>query len=413
MLKIVLSLLIAATIVKSAGALELVKYDRPCLDHGDPGNPLRQTIVILDEGLVGRGPNADKDNLRWKRVLLEIADAIQAQPSSNLMPHERLSLYLWRADGSELTPVFLGCSPNISEQQRLSEEKGTSFISWALTGGPSKTIENSKEGFRNAMADAIAQIDRLKPNRPGSPAAMVQALSNASRLVDLNDGLPRIVFISPFLITGETKWRSTAEAMNAGFDLGTQAQLDLRRAEVYAVVLRSPSNDYLRSFISAFLLKSRGLLADWRTDGAPQFLPPPRVAKVFGGAVQIGDVQAPVQIRIAFDEQGTLVNSWIEVTTGRSLATPISGKAICKSADSCEVKGDGNLMGQAWNPDPRDEPSFDPQFGWSGLRYFELDYSGQSGRVRIWDPKVGKIQMGDRQLEDFRFPVVITDNQRF
>jgi hypothetical protein len=232
MLKIALSLLIATTVVNSASALELVKYDRPCLNHTEPGNPLGQTIVILDESLVGRGPNANKDNLRWKRVLLEIADAIQAQPSSNLLPHERLSLYLWRADGSELTPIFLGCSPNISEQQRLSEEKGTSFISWALTGGPSKTIENNKEGFRNALADAIAQIDRLKPSRPAGPAAMVQALSNASRLVDLNDGLPRIVFISPFLITSETNWRSTAEAMNAGFDLGTQAQLDLRRAEV-------------------------------------------------------------------------------------------------------------------------------------------------------------------------------------
>jgi hypothetical protein len=70
-------------------------------------------------------------------------------------------------------------------------------------------------------------------------------------------------------------------------------------------------------------------------------------------------------------------------------------------------------MGQAWNPDPQEEPEFRPEFGWSGLRYFELIVQGDTATARIWDPKV-VITAGDGEtMEEFRFELRRTPELRF
>ncbi len=416
MLKLTLALaFLVSGFATSSLALELVTFPRTCKTLTGEMAPLRQTIVILDESVVQKGDGAEKGNLIWKRALLEIADLVEGTTSGNLDPHERLTIYLARRDGSELAPVFSGCSPNISTAQRQALDEHSSFLDWVFTGGPAKALQSNKSDYKDALADATAEVLRATSadTQKGSPGSLLRAMATASRLVDLSFGVPRVVVISPLDLGQAENWNSVREAKAAGFELGAKAALDLERAEVHIVVLNSVSNQYLRSFAEAFFLRSRGLLSGWRTEGLPQLPAVPAIVKVFGGVVQIGDVPAPVQLRIAFDAQGTLVNSWIEVTTGRSIATPISGKALCQSPDNCEIKGDGTLMGQAWNPDPKEEPVFDPNFAWSGLRYFEMSLKGEEGTVRIWDPKVAHIQMGGRQVEDFRFEVHLTDNQRF
>jgi hypothetical protein len=399
----------------SAHALELVTFARTCKTLAGETAPLRQTIVILDESVVQKGDGAEKGNLIWKRALLEIADLVEGASNGNLDSHERLTIYVARRDGSELAPVFSGCSPNISTAQRQALDERSSFLDWVFTGGPAKALQSNKSDYKDALADATAEVLRAASadTQKGSPGSLLRAMATASRLVDLSFGIPRVVVISPLDLGQAENWNSVREAKAAGFELGAKTALDLERAEVHIVVLNSVSNQYLRPFSEALFLQSRGLVIGWRTEGLPQLPPAPTTVRVFGGVVQIGDVPAPVQIRVAFDTQGTLVNSWIEVTTGRSLATPISGKAICQSTDNCEIEGDGTLMGQAWNPDPREEPAFNPQFAWSGLRYFRMSIRANAGSVRIWDPKVAHIQMGDRQVDDFQFDVRRTENQRF
>jgi hypothetical protein len=400
-----------------ATALEMVRYDESCR-NADRTN-LRQTIIIVDETLVASGPNAALENQRWTRTLLEIADGLPGGQRGTMNPGEQVRIFLARQEGTELSPVFTGCSPNLSADQRKKMEEGGSAVGNFFTGGPSKQIESMRKGYENALVRTFTSITYAKQEgtkqaagKVSEPGAILRAMSSSPRLIDLSAGIPRVVIISPFMLVNNADWPNQKAAREAGFDLGARANVDFQRAEIHVVGFPTTGNPHLRAFAEAFLLRSRGLLVGWRSDGVPQLLASPADIRVFGGTVQIGDVSAPVQIRLSVDAQGNLVNSWIEVTTGRSLATPISGKAICKSPDACEVKGDGRLMGQAWNPDPGERPIFNQQFAWSGLRYFEMSFSGNAGSVRIWDPSA-KIQMGDRQLDDFKFPVQRTEQQQF
>ena len=399
-------------LLRNADAMEVANYQQGCIGAKEMSAPLRQTIVVLDEAAV-EGGTSNSHGSAWKQPLLTIADAVDSTPRGSMIPHEHLTIYLARQSGSELAPVFAGCSPNISESQREKLNKDTSFFNWAFTGGAAREIEQARSGYKDALADAMRLIEKNAIPQPDKKAGgLLRSLSTAPHLVDLGLGIPRILIISPLNLVENQTWANERAARDAGFELGANLGIDLQRAELHILAIRSTPSPHLRGFVEAFFLRSRAFLAGWRTDGVPQLLSPPVDVKVFGGAVEMGEIAPPVQIRIAFDSQGTLVNSWIEITKGRSLATPVSGKAICKSKDVCEIKGDGSLLGQAWNPDRNKDPVFNEQFAWSGLRYFEMSYSGNSGKVRIWDPNV-RIRIGDRQMEDFKFSVDRTEKQQF
>jgi hypothetical protein len=98
-----------------------------------------------------------------------------------------------------------------------------------------------------------------------------------------------------------------------------------------------------------------------------------------------------MQIRLATDATGALVNSWVEVSVDRPIATPMAGKAFCKSAslEACEIKGDGREFSQAWaiEPDPN-KPTFDPRLPFSGIRWFEFTSGPKGINGRLWDPMV-------------------------
>jgi len=403
-----------AAVTTTAEALEVVRFEAPCLLPNRPEARLRQTMIVIDEMIVSAGSNATQDNQRWLRAALEVADGLPGGQRGTMMPSERISIFLARQDGSELTPIFLGCSPNISAEERQRIEVGSSAIDKFFSGGPAKQIADARKTYENGLVRAFGAAGREKDDRKNPPVqgSLLRALASAPRLMDLSFGIPRIVLMTPFALAAKADWQSQKEAREAGFDLATQSGLDFQRAEVHVAGIQTNANPHLRAFADAFLLRSKGFLASWRSEGVPQLLPAPVDVKVFGGNVQIDAVSAPVQVRAAYDAQGTLVNSWIEVTAGRSLATPISGKAICKSKGVCEVKGDGRLMGQAWNPDPGERPVFNSQFAWSGLRYFEMMINDASATVRIWDPSAS-IRMGDRQLDEFKFPVQRTETQQF
>jgi hypothetical protein len=395
-------------------ALDLTRHEAPCHLQNRPEAILRQSVIVIDESIIVAGANAIQENQRWLRVALEVADGLPGGQRGTMNPSERISVFLARQDGSELAPIFLGCSPNLGAEERRKMEADSSSVGNFFSGGPAKQIADGRKNYENALVRAFGAASREKNDskNPAMPGALLRALSSAPRLVDMSFGIPRIVLITPFSLTAKADWRSQKEAREAGFELGAQAGLDLQRAEVHVVGTHPNANPFLRTFADAFLLRSKGFLASWRSEGLPQLQPTPVDVKVFGGNVQIDAVSAPVQVRVAVDAQGTLVNSWIEVTAGRSLATPISGKAICKTKDACEVKGDGRLMGQAWNTDPGERPVFNAQYAWSGLRYFEMTINDTSGTVRIWDPSAS-IRMGDRQLDEFKFSVQRTDSQQF
>ncbi len=401
-------------------AYELVRFDEACRRGAGSSAALRQTIVVVDEGALrardGQPRSADR---RWVRAIVELADAREGVASTNMEAGERLIVMAARADGSELVPLFFGCSPNVSSTERAEREKADSITDKFFGHDTAAQIKRQTEAFQSRILEALTQITQQvdqddKTNRPINADGLIRALASAGRLVDLANGVPRVVFITDLRFVDPSKLGDREGARKLGFDWAAKANLDLSRAEVYVLNFGDPSKQYLRDFTEAFLLGSKGLLSGWRTDGLPTLLGGPVIVRHFGGTIDYAGLPVPVQVRLAFDKSGTLVNSWIEVTMNKSVATPITGKAICQGTQVCEVKGDGKLFGQAWSTALSSEPRFGDDLPFAGLRYFEMSTTKEDAAGRIFDPKA-KIRLGSDQslADDFRFTVKTTPGQVF
>ena len=399
------TMLVVATAVQGQ---ESVRHDAPC--RSAAAAPLRQSIVILDEAAVaGLEPSA------WTRPILEFADALDSGvPNGAMQPGERLSILVVRRDGSDLATVFVGCSPNISQADREARERNAGTLEKFFQGSVAQRLETERKSFSRALTTAFAipiKWSRQAGGKSGEPGSFLRALQSAPRLVDLANGMPRVLIVSSFDV-GVAIPASPRAARELGFEVGAKSGIDLKRAEVYVTAAGAPIEAQTQAFAHGFLLRSRGHLAGWRARGLPPLLNAPVSVSIYGGTVKWADVNAPVLIRIAADAQGELVNSWIEVTTGASKAAPISGKALCRSETSCEIRGDGRLLGQSWNPDGGEKPVFLPDYPWSGLRYFELIETGGAGVVRIWDPSA-TLLVGGEKAEEFKFSVQRTRAVQF
>ena len=123
-----LSCVVAAIVSVPVCALayEPVRFEEACRRAGAT-MPLRQTIVVVDEGALrareGQSKAADK---RWIRAIVELADARDGATTSNMEAAERLTVMVAKADGSELVPLFFGCSPNLNTSERADREKSDS-----------------------------------------------------------------------------------------------------------------------------------------------------------------------------------------------------------------------------------------------------------------------------------------------
>jgi hypothetical protein len=106
-----------------------------------------------------------------------------------------------------------------------------------------------------------------------------------------------------------------------------------------------------------------------------------------------------------------LVNSWVEITVKRAVATPLTGKAICNGSDVCDVTGDGKEFSQSWVVDTAADQmeKFSELLPFSGLRYFELTTSQGGAKGRAYDPLVPSIN-GKKELS---FDLLRTPAVRF
>jgi hypothetical protein len=154
-------------------------------------------------------------------------------------------------------------------------------------------------------------------------------LPDIGRSFDLGSGIPRIVIFSPLSLVNGT-FDNKSAAREAGFKQASRYAADLKRAEVYVVRGKHESNVLARDYVSALLLGSKGFLIDASGETLPALHEPPQMVAVYGGFIAYGLVNAPMQIRLAVDSSGSLVNSWVEVSVDRATATPMTGKSICK-----------------------------------------------------------------------------------
>ena len=218
----------------------------------------------------------------------------------------------------------------------------------------------------------------------------MRLLPEFGRSFDIANGIPRVVIFSPLKLKSEHA-SDRKSARELGFHDAIAMRADLKRAELYIVRGKTEGESTEADYVSALFLGAKARLVAVSGETLPTLQEPPERMAVFGGSTDYGQVKAPMQVRVAVDRTGTLVNSWVEVTVERAVATPLTGKAICKNSglDDCEIKGDGKEFAQSWvaDPDPS-KPTFDEKLPFSGLRWFEFTSSKGGLSGRFYDPMV-------------------------
>lgn len=417
-----LLLLVGTLYAHKASALETIVADGACHLEGLV-RPLRQTIVVIDQSSIV--PTAAVDigsaNRIWLNAILTIGGVQETQASVISAPRERLTVILAREDGGDLLRVFTGCSPTYS-QNEIAEMKKSSTglkggVDWFLGRSVQARIENEEKSFRSRLTEALAELPKM--SRPKSAAAtdtstpsFLGAFSLLAGTIDLAEGIPRLFVFSSMKSEGVRGLKNVKAAREAGFDLAEKTGGDLERAEVYVNGVSNDAGRYARDFIQAYFLGIKGHLSGVSGETLPAVSEQPQTVQVFGGTVDYGaGVKAPMQIRLAADRSGSLVNSWVEVTVKQAVATPLTGKVVCKNTENCQVTGDGKEFAQDWVIDPTVDQmkKFDESLPFSGVRYFEFTTSPNGLKGRAYDPLVTSIN-GKKELS---FDLSRTPNVKF
>lgn len=393
--KVLIAFVLVVRFLTPIHAAETVVAEKSCNLEGF-SRPLRQTIIVLDELAVEpfTGDEISEGNLRWIRSIVSLAGVQEAQRNQNAAPRERITVLLARANGSDLVRVFTGCPPTFSREEADKLDANSTGISrkfdeW-LGRDPRSRIEADQRGFRTKLLGALVQLTKEAPKAKLRESNFISLFPEVGRSFDLGNGIPRIVIFSP-LVLMNGNFENQAAAREGGFKQASRYAADLKRAEVYVVRGKNEANALARDYVAALLLGSKGFLVDTSGETLPSLRDAPQMIAVYGGFIPYGLVNAPMQIRLAVDLAGSLVNSWVEISVDRATATPMTGKAICKGAnlDNCTIQGDGKDFSQAWavEPDPN-KPTFDQRLPFSGMRWFQFTASAKGASGSFYDPMV-------------------------
>jgi hypothetical protein len=403
-------------------ALQTFVSEEACRLHEYP-RPLRQTLVVIDQSVFEKSGMSDSNEAgRWiNRTIVTLAGVQEGQAGIISAPRERLTLLLALRDGSDLVRLFTGCPPTYSQTEMSDMEKSETGFGGQLRRFIGRDlisrIEKEKQAFRTALLGSLVQVTKPGALKSGIgteegslDSSFLRSLSLAGGAFDIAEGVPRLIVISPLKPRPLEGFPTVKAAREAGFDLAARLSADLQRAEVYVIGSQN-SGKYLRDFGNAFFLGMKGRLISIGGEILPKLDEPPQTVQVFGGFIDYGGVKAPMQLRLAIDRGGSLVNSWVEVALERPVATPLTGKAVCKpeKLDSCQVKGDGKEFAQSWVVDMGPAPKFDPSLPFSGLRYFEFESSTGGLKGRVYDP----IAVLNNPQKDLPFELSRTSGVKF
>jgi len=231
--------------------------------------------------------------------------------------------------------------------------------------------------FRIQLGNAVrAALDpgMLSHSNQGQGGLANSSLINSLKqgaLVNFAYGLPRIVLYSDMQRFFGDLPPSADGARQLGFKQAAVADLNLRNAEVYVVGVSGGGrgHDALESF---FLASHGDLIGTSSAASLPAFLAPPRRVGRFQGLMVYPDNRYPIRVRLAVDENGTLVNSWISVQTSNEQFVPLHGTLTCND-DGCIFSGD-QTFAQIWNTarGAGRPPQFNPSLPFGGARTFSF-----------------------------------------
>jgi hypothetical protein len=128
---------------------------------------------------------------------------------------------------------------------------------------------------------------------------------------------------------------------------------------LHIVSENSPSSRNSFDYLSAFFLASQAKLETLATGGgALTNVAVPINVKVFQGSIVMRrdpELAVPVKLRIAWDRNFTVVNSWMEETQSKTRYSPFRGSLTCDDDDACHFVGDG-IFAQVWTKNRGGEP---------------------------------------------------------
>jgi hypothetical protein len=307
-----------------------------------------------------------------------------------------------------LIRAFTGCSPVYSPDEIDSMSKSTTGIQGQILKFLGRDVrsqlEKERQAFETVLLQTMTEVAKVRAARSNARSqsnegiGFLQALSLSAGVFDLAEGVPRVVVISPMILPITHSFGDAKSAREQGFALATKLGADFQRAEVYLTGISHDASKHAREFAHALFLGMKGRLVSVSGEALPPMAEPPSSVKIFGGFIDYVGVKVPMQMRLAIDRSGSLVNSWAEVSVLRPIATPMTGKAICNNEidEKCEVKGDGKEFAQSWVVDVRQNPTFDEKLPFSGVRYFEFVTTATGLNGKVYDPNVsinGKKEM--------------------
>ena len=400
MTRVVAAFAAVLALVLSCSSAAAENFETYCAQPGLAA-PARQTIIVIDEHHVFAEPGGQHDsrNDAWRKFLGNfVLPSNPAALEQNFQPRERVTVLLARKDGAGVRAVFSGCLPfySAAERARITANGGMMRrIDDFFGTGDVSSAKRAMDLFRIQLGNAVrAALDPDSLSRSGgypgdarlASSALISALKQGT-IVNAAYGLPRIVLYSDLQRFFGSLSGDSAAARQAGLKEGLAADLNLRGAEFYVVGQSGggPSHDALEMF----LLASHAELAGTSSASAlPAFQPGPKTVRRYQGLIQYPENQFPIRIRLATDENGTVVDSWLSVQTSNEQFVPLHGVVVC-SADGCVYNGD-QVLAQIWNTGrgAGRPPLLAPTLPFGGARTLTLKVWGSHVTGSISDPLI-------------------------
>jgi hypothetical protein len=295
--------------------------------------------------------------------------------------------------------VFSGCLPFFSpeEKRQIAQRSGgRQYVDMFFRTGPVAEAAKDAELYRVRLSQAVKaalRADALTSERmprTGGDLAGNSLVSSLKQGLPINYyfGIPRLIIYSDMGRFMGGLPGDRAQARSFAISKAQSADLNLMNSEVY--LSGTTARAFSKEALEAFFLASHGeLISVGSVTGTPTFGPAPVRVSYYQGLVQFPDNQFAIRIRLATDQSGNVVNSWVLMRTNRDHFVPFHGVVTCQGGQPCIYTGD-ETFSQLWNVQRNEgaSPRFDQKLPFYGARSFKFSYNSRELSGEISDPMI-------------------------
>jgi len=348
----------------------------------------RHTVIVIDEhslAAIAEPQEMPVKNAIIQRRVQDYAGAEVALVGGVIEARERVSLMIAPIDGSAARLIFTGCVPGLSEEdlQSLPKDRLKDFTS----GGNKQDIEDGVAQFRKLSVLSLANAARESKGDGTPPSKSIDELGLLKSVAEValanrsKETLTRYVLLANLSKVTLPGMETAEAARKAGFEAGLASTYNYGGSDML-IALTPGSNERLKQYFEARILASGGRLVFWG-DGRPvqPQLPPVQIRR-FPGVVKLPLPEDPsqfvdreIKVRLAWDVNGDLTQSFVQAGGRVARNIPITGRALC-TGDGCEITGDDGGFAQAWSDKPGGDPEFASELPFGGARDIKLTIAG-------------------------------------